>query len=508
MVMNKKINKLWGSAFEQSPTKELIAFTGGRDVHGVEAVDYKLLYYDLWGNKAHAYMLYKQGIIEKKDVKTILKGLLEIEKLVEAKKFFLDPQKEDVHTNVESFLIDKYGIGIAGKLHTARSRNDQSNLDTRLYLRDNVILFSQKISDLANCLCKQAALYKNIPVPGFTHHQHAMVTTLGHIYMTFAAMMVRDAERMTNWFALHNTNPLGAAASYGTSFPIDQKLTASMLAFDDIDTSSLDYITNRWEPEADLAFAITVLMNHLSTMAETLILFSTAEFGMLKLSDMFSTGSSMMPQKKNPDPLEIIKGKASLSAGFLLSLIGSGKGTLIGYNRDSQWTKYLISDLIDECMPAPSIMKGIFETLTIDKEKMHYWTTKDFIGATSLLEQLSWKYSISFRKAKIVVEKAVKYSKGEELVTYTALNKALKEENFDIKVSAQQVIAWQDPVAILKNTNSIGGPGQDSLKLSLQDLNKKLKKLDQWIMKKANKKKMALAILEENIKAVLTGGKS
>ena len=263
--------------------------------------------------------------------------------------------------------------------------------------------------------------------------------------MTFAAMTVRDAERMTNWFALHNTNPLGAAASYGTSFPIDQKLTASMFAFDNIDTSSLDYITNRWEPEADLAFAITVLMNHLSTMAETLILFSTSEFGMIKLSDMFSTGSSMMPQKKNPDPLEIIKGKASLSAGLLQSLIGNGKGTLIGYNRDSQWTKYLISDLIDECISAPSVIKGIFETLTVNKEKMHYWTTKGFIGATSLLEQLSQQYNIPFRIAKIVVEKAVKYSTSEEHVTHNALNKALNEENFNIQILNQQIMLWQDP---------------------------------------------------------------
>jgi len=315
-MSTQKIEKLWGLAFQQEPAESIIKFTAGRDVFGIKAADYKLLPYDFWGNKAHCVMLSKQEIIGIKDAQVILQGLAQIEKLSKEGKFSLDPAKEDVHTNIESWLIEKYGIESAGKLHTARSRNDQVVLDLRLYLRDqNLKLVLQNIK-LVEGLITQAQKFKDCLVPGFTHHQHAMVTTFGHILLAFATMLARDNQRLLHWFNLHNFNPLGSVVGYGTSFPIDQKFTSQLLGFDRVEINSLDVITNRWEAEADLAFAISVLMNHLSILAETLILFSMPEFKMLKLADQFSTGSSIMPQKKNPDPLEVIKGKAGLAAGL------------------------------------------------------------------------------------------------------------------------------------------------------------------------------------------------
>ena len=502
---NKKINKLWGGAFEQSPEEDVITFTEGRDVNGQEAVDYKLLPYDIWGNKAHCIMLFEAGIISKSDAKMILQGLNKIQKLAEKKEFILDPKKEDVHTNIESFLTDEYGIGIAGKLHTGRSRNDQSNLDTRLYLKDQVLIFAENMAELAKSLAKQADLYKEIPMPGFTHQQHAMVTTFGHVLMTFSSMVLRDVKRMTNWINLHNTSPLGSAASYGTSFPINQVLTASLLGFDGVDTSSLDYITNRWEPEADLAFAISVFMNHLSIMAETLILFSTPEFDMVKISDRYSTGSSMMPQKKNPDSLEVMKGKSAMAAGVLQSLIGTGKSKIIGYNRDSQWTKYFITDLVSECILAPVIMKGIIESLNVNKEKMLYWSGKGFIGATSLLEQISWRNKISFRQAKILIEKAVKYSEDKDFISYAGLKKALLEEKIDIAISEQNVKDWQDPVKILKTTSSIGGPGLKNVTKSISLILDELVKLESVIKKSQKQKQNSLNLTQKYMNKIVGG---
>lgn len=294
-MKTKQTNKLWGAAFSQKPSDAMIAFTAGRDVVGIPPADQALLPYDIWVNKAHCVMLGKTGIIPKFDAAKILAGLNELE---HNKTFTLDPSKEDVHTNIESWLTSKLGVDVAGKLHTARSRNDQITTDMKMYLRDQVLLCVDNSIKLTQSLLQLADAHKAVVMPGFTHHQHAMVTTFGHILAGFANMVIRDIDRFQSWFPLHNTSPLGNVVSYGTSFSIDRKMTAELLAFDGPDHNSMDAITNRWESEADLGFAVVSLMNHLSLIAETLILMATPEFGMVKLADQYSTGSSIMPQKK------------------------------------------------------------------------------------------------------------------------------------------------------------------------------------------------------------------
>jgi argininosuccinate lyase len=494
-----KHKKLWGSAFEVEPEKAVIDFTAGRDVIGIPPVDLCLLPYDTLGSKAHCVMLYKTGIISKKDAKVILKGLSEIENLAAKGKFILDETKEDVHTNVESYLTEKYGIEIAGRLHTARSRNDQTNLDTRLYLRDQVRNFVSELLLLNETLLEAAAKYDDVLLPGFTHHQHAMITTFGHLMLMFSSMVLRDAKRFATWFELHNYNPLGSIVSYGTSFPIDRFLTSKLLGFDGPEVNSLDEITNRWEAESDLAFSATILMDHLSTISETLILFCTPQFGMLKLADQYSTGSSIMPQKKNPDSLEVIKGKASVCAGMLQGLISMGKSNFIGYNRDSQWAKYLITDLVRECIFAPSIIKGVISTLKIDQAKMEEWCNKGFIGATTLLEQLASKHNLSFRKTKIVIEKAIKYSSDRDKLTYESVKKALDEENVKIDITEKQIADWQDPKVIIKLIRSFGSPGLTSIHESILILKKDSKKLYKWLEEKDEDRKKAEKLLTEKI---------
>ncbi len=448
-------------------------------------------------------MLGKTGIIPETDADKILHGLIELEKLVKAGKFTLDPAKEDVHTNIESWLTDKLGMEVAGKLHTARSRNDQVVTDTKLYLRDQVVTYVANSVGLAQTLLTFADTYKGVPFPGFTHHQHAMVTTFGHILAGFAGMVIRDIERFETWLPIHNQSPLGNAVAYGTSFPIDRKLTAKLLGFDGPDVNSMDAITNRWEAEADLAFAVCVLMNHLSSIAETLILLATPEFAMVKLADQFCTGSSMMPQKKNPHPLEVMKGKAGYAAGMLTGIVSLGKGNFIGYNAELQWTKYLSMDLLSECEFAPTVLSGVISTLTVNTDVMEFWCHKGFIGTTTVMEQLTSEFHLPMRQAKVVVEKAVEASVGEENVTCSALQQALADVGVSLPISEAQIAGWQDPTTIITLTKSFGGPGKKSMKISLKKLKKKLAGHKAWLMKKQKEKIQAQALTEELCKSIL-----
>jgi len=501
-----KTKKLWGSAFTQTPTQAVVAFAAGRDMASVGASDTKLIAYDLWANKAHCLMLAKQGIIPKKDASKILDGLVKLEILFQKGKFTLPPEQEDVHSSIELALTQMLGIGVAGRLHTARSRNDQVATDMRLYLRDQVLVFIENTAVLVKELIAQAQMHKKTVMPGFTHHQHAMVTTWGHTLGAYASMLLRDMDRFTHWYDLHNKSPLGATVAYGTQFPVNREYCAKLMAFDQPQTNSLDTVTNRWEAEADLAFAATILMNHLSLMAQTMMVLATPEFGMVTVSDLYSTGSSIMPQKKNPDTLEVIKGKASYISGLLTGLVSLGKGNFMGYNRDSQWTKYMIMDVVEEALPASIVMKGVMETLGIHEEVMESWCKKGFVGATSLMEHMTSTYDLPMRKAKIVIEKAVKYSVGHELVTHTALTRALKEEAIAIVVSQQQVNQWQDPIGILHLTQSFGSPGMNSMQKMGKLLASQLTRLTKWHTSKQTRLTGALTLTTKEIN-LLSGGR-
>lgn len=502
-MKSKKINKLWGHAHKVKTDARALEFTAGRDVKAVDASDYNLLPYDIWVNKAHAIMLFKQNIIEKDDAKKILMGLLEIEKLASQNKFLLDPKQEDVHTNIESWLIEKYGIESAGKLHTARSRNDQSVADTRLFLKDQILNFTENLNDLCEMLIISSYKYSQTAMPGFTHFQHAMVTTFGHTLLAFASMFLRDIQKFKATYSIIDKNPLGSAASYGTSFAIDRQLTTKYLGFAKAELNSLDPITNRWEPEADSAYAIVSMMNHLSTLAQTLIILSTVEFGMIKISDEYTTGSSIMPQKKNPDTLEVMKAKSAFAAAHLQSLIAIGKTAFIGYNRDTQWTKYALLDLIDETAKAPPIMTGIIKTLSVNSKQMEHWAQKGFIGATSLMETLCAKFNLPLRAGKIIIEKAIKYTKNKDKVEYEALKKALKDEGLKIDIKKSQVDQWQNPDEIIKNYASSGSPSIVEMKKSISEVKKQNDKNKKWFEEKKAHLISAKKNLNQEIEKIL-----
>ena len=478
-----KIEKLWGGRFEELPPKEIVDFLSGRDVRGTPPCDERLIPYDLWGNRAHLLMLYRQRIISRQDGKKILKGLRELESLFQRGKFKLDPSKEDVHSNIESFLIDRVGMEHGGKIHTGRSRNDQIALDMRLYLRDQVLGFVEGLIYLLEALLERAEEHLSTIMPGYTHHQHAVPTTFGHLLLSFAEALDRDIRRFARWFDLFNKNPLGAAGGYGTSFPLNRELTSRLLAFDGPTENVTDPITQRWEPETELAYAVVVMMNHLSTIAQNLILLSTHEFNMVRLHDRHCSGSSIMPQKRNPCSLEVMKAKASFSRGILLSLISIGKGLFMGYNRDTQWTKYWIMDLVEETKPAVPVMTEVIRLLEVNQAQMMEQTRGGFLGATPLMEWMAFTGRLPLRKAKMAVERAVKYSEqeGRGKVSYQSLKRALKEMGIDLPVTEKKVKEIQEPDKILSRNISIGGPSEKRVKENISSLLEEAKTSRGWL---------------------------
>ena len=497
------MKRLWGKRFEKGPAALAEIFTSGRDVRGTPPADERLIPYDLWGSRAHVVMMARQEIIPRREARLLIKGLKEIENSWRTGNFGVSPSKEDVHSGVEAWLIKKYGMEVGGRLHTARSRNDQVVLDMRLYLRDCALDYIAELTSFIKILLSQAQKYRDVILPGYTHHQPAQVTTLGHLWLSFAGAFLRDGRRFQDWYERFNQNPLGSMTGYSTSFPIDRNLTSKLLGFDGPCQNSLDPIQNRWEPEAEMAFDISVMMNHLSTLAQTLIILSTGEFGMLGLDDAYCSGSSMMPQKRNPDPLEVIKAKAAVAQGILNSLVSIGKANFLGYNRDTQWTKYLIMDLIDECFHGPRIMSEIVSSLQIKEKQVEVLTQKGFIAAPDVLEQIIQEWGVPFRKAKVALEKAVKYSEAEgvEHLSLAALKRAMKEEGLNLKVDARVIQVAQEPSNIVSRRNAIGGTSPQALQNNIRFVSTGLQVMKKWIVRKKKQEtagKTRLAEMEKN----------
>jgi argininosuccinate lyase len=478
-----RVEKLWGGRFKEMPPQEIVDFLSGRDVKGSPPMDERLIPYDLWGSRAHVLMLCRRGIVSRQDGKKILKGLKAVASLHQKRKFHLDPSKEDVHSNIESFLIRTLGIEAGGKVHTGRSRNDQIALDMRLYLRDQVFGFIEGLIHLIETLLLRADEHRLTLMPGYTHYQRAMATTLGHLLLSFAEALERDVQRFMHWFHLFNKNPLGAAAGYGTSFNLDRELTSRLLGFEGPTENVTDPITQRWEPEAEVAYDVAVMMDHLSTMAQTFILLSTGEFRMIELHDRHCSGSSIMPQKRNPDTLEVIKAKTSLAQGMVTSFLSIGKALFMGYNRDTQWTKYWIMDLVDETLPALSVMADIVQLLQVNREQMEKQARSEFVGATSLMEWMVRSYGVPLRKAKMALEKAVKYSEeqGAGEVTFSSLKKVLREMKIDLPITPHSIKKVQQPDGFLAQARSTGMPSEKRVKEHLSSLRDRIRKDQEWL---------------------------
>jgi len=405
-------DKLWGGRFAQPTNKFVEEFTASIDF------DKRLYHQDIRGSMAHARMLGKQGIIPMADVEAIEHGLNEILQQIEAGHFDFSVALEDIHMNIEARLSAK--IGEAGKrLHTGRSRNDQVALDIRLYLRDEIVEISAYLDLLIDALVRQAESNLDVIMPGYTHLQTAQPILFAHHMLAYVEMCKRDKGRMEDCLKRANVLPLGAGALAGTTFPIDREYVAELLDFPAVTRNSLDSVSDR-DFALEFIAAASILMMHLSRFSEELIIWSTSEFRFIDLSDGFCTGSSIMPQKKNPDVPELVRGKTGRVYGNLMALLTVMKSLPLAYNKDMQEDKEPLFDTIDTVKGSLKIFADMISEMKVNAATMRTAAAKGFSTATDVADYLVRK-GMPFRDAHEVVGKAVAYclSHGKDLPELT-----------------------------------------------------------------------------------------
>lgn len=416
--------------------------------------DLPLLFYDIIGSEAHVIMLHEQGLIQRMELRKILDAL-EKAKKTDFRKFA--SEYEDIHEALEAFVVKKAGIDSGGKMHTARSRNDQVALDIRMKIRDDINDISTQLIELINTLLVKASQNKDSIMPMYTHLQHAQIGTFSHYLIAYADALLRDLERLDECYCRVNKSPLGAVAIGGTSLGIDRKKVASLLGFNDIVENSIDATTSR-DVVIESCFNMAMIMLNLSRIAEDLVLWSSSEFNYIELADELTSSSSVMPQKKNPCPLELMRAKVALIVGLLFSIMTTVKALPSGYSRDLQDTKQILFKATTVTKDSLNIMSSIIKTLQVKKKNMLKSAEKSYAIALDVAEQLV-KNGVAFREAHKMVGALVKIASdngkslqslteneisnivGKELTSKVA--KILK--NVDVKHSVQARVSTGSP---------------------------------------------------------------
>ncbi|MCD2255686.1 argininosuccinate lyase [Lactobacillus sp. CC-MHH1034] len=448
--------KLWGGRFTAEPSEYVQRFGASIEFDQLLAEE------DIQGSLAHVQMLGEQGIIAVSEAKQIEAGLKQLQQQLEAGKLHFSIANEDIHLNLEKALTDLIGP-VAGKLHTARSRNDQVALDMHLYLRNRLHEILPLIVALQKTLVAKAESHVTTVMPGYTHLQHAQPISYAHYLLAYENMFQRDYERLT--FNLKHTDisPLGAAALAGTTFPIDRERTAELLDFPAVYHNSLDAVSDR-DFILEFLSNTAILMMHLSRMCEELVLWSSQEFSYIELSDTYSTGSSIMPQKKNPDMAELIRGKTGRIYGDLFGLLTVMKGLPLAYNKDLQEDKEGMFDAVNTVIMSLKVMQGMVDTLQVKTDRMKHATVHDFSNATELADYLA-KKGLPFRQAHEIV--------GETVLKCIKAGKFLKDLTLEEyqKISPlieADVYTALDPMTAVANRDSLGGTGFDEIKKELE----------------------------------------
>jgi argininosuccinate lyase len=392
-------NKMWGGRFASGPSAIMAEINASIDF------DRKLYAQDIAGSKAHAAMLAKQGIISKADLKTIHTGLDQIRTEIETGKFKFSQALEDIHLNVESRLKELIGEP-AGRLHTARSRNDQVATDFRLYVRDYIDQLDAGLADLQLALATKAEAHAGTIMPGFTHLQSAQPVTFGHHLLAYVEMLSRDRGRFADARKRMNENPLGAAALAGTSFPIDRHMTSKDLGFDRPTRNSMDSVAARDYALETLA-AASICAIHLSRLAEEIVIWCSAQFRFVSLSDKFTTGSSIMPQKRNPDAAELVRAKPGRILGAFTALAVVMKGLPLTYSKDMQEDKEQTFDALDNLALAIAAMAGMVRDMEPNKDVLKAAANSGYATATDLADWLVQNLKMPFRDAHHVTGRIV-----------------------------------------------------------------------------------------------------
>ena len=434
--------------------------------------DKELYKEDIKGSLSHAAMLNKQGILSDQELKDITQGLTKIQNLIEDGKFEFNISDEDIHMAIEKKLTEL--IGQAGKkLHTARSRNDQVATDFRLYVQKQNILIKKLLYNLLETLLKIAKDHTDTLLPGMTHLQHAQPINFAYHMLAYFSMFKRDFERFDSSYKRNNISPLGCAALAGTPYPIDREQTAKELGFDHPSINCLDTVSDR-DFALEILFNISTLMMHISRLSEELIIWGTSEFGFVSLSDDYSTSSSIMPQKKNPDVPELLRGKTGRTYGNLISLLTVMKGLPLAYNKDTQEDKEGVFDSVKTAKLSLTILNEAIKTMTVNKEAMKKATKKGHLTATDLADHLVNELGYAFRDAyKLVgtiVDDLEKQNKDISDITLEELQKY--EPKLDSKV-----IEKLDLKNSMNSRNSFGGTSSEATKKQIEIFQKWISEL-------------------------------
>jgi|UniRef100_A0A7C5AMB6 argininosuccinate lyase len=455
-------DKPWGGRFEGATEKTVEEFTCS--LH----FDRRLYRQDLRGSMAHARMLAKQGILTEREADAILQGLAEIQEEIEKGTFVFDPALEDIHMAVEARLIAK--IGEPGrKLHTARSRNDQVALDLRLFLAEEVEVLLEALQELRRAGARLARRYFGVILPGYTHLQRAQPVLFAHHLLAYDEMWRRDQMRLRESLARIRVSPLGAAALAGTTFPVDPEYTARLLGFPKVFRNSLDAVSDRDFVLEFLAQA-AIIMVHLSRLAEEIILWASAEFGFVALPDAYATGSSIMPQKKNPDVAELIRGKCGRVTGHLMGLLMTLKGLPLSYNRDLQEDKEPLFDTVDTVKASVSLMAGMLSALTLREDRIAQALKGGYLSATDLADYLV-QQGVPFRTAHEQVGRLVRYAEfqGKELWELS-----LEEIQRFASQAGPDVFDWLTLDKVVARRTSPGGTAPSQVEKALKRVEREL----------------------------------
>ena len=452
--------KLWGGRF----TKSTDSFTD--HFHSSISFDSRMYKEDILGSCAHAAMLGKQNIIPKEDSDLIIKTLKEILADIEAGKVTFDEKAEDIHMNVETILINRIG-DVGKRLHTGRSRNDQVALDIRMYLKEQIVDIKALVKELITVLNNIAERNINTVMPGYTHLQNAQPVTLAHHVLAYVEMFKRDYDRLSDTYKRTNVMPLGSGALAATTYPLDREFVKEQLGFDAITLDSMDGVSDR-DFVIELLSAFSMIMMHLSRFCEEIIIWNSQQYKFVEMDDAYSTGSSIMPQKKNPDMAELIRGKTGRVYGHLMAMLTVMKGIPLAYNKDMQEDKEGVFDAVDTLKMCLPVFTRMVDTMTINKDNMRNAARKGFMNATDAADWLV-KQGVPFRDAHAIIGQLVLYSINN--------NKNLDDLTLDEYKAVSDVFTEDIYKAIVLdtcvNTRTVpGGPSEAYIK-SLIELNKK-----------------------------------
>ncbi|MGE5840718.1 MAG: argininosuccinate lyase [Deltaproteobacteria bacterium] len=454
-------HKTWGGRFKEQTDEALERFNASI------SFDRRLYRHDIEGSMAHCRMLAKQGIVTKAEASKILQALAEIMKEMD-QGFLFDETYEDIHTLIEKALVDR--VGPAGeKLHTARSRNDQVALDVRLYVRDAINRVDGLIRDMQRALVGLAEKNLGVIMPGYTHLQRAQPVLLAHHLLAYYEMLKRDRQRFAENRKRVNVLPLGSAALAGSTFNLDRRMVARELGFDAISENSMDAVSDR-DFVLDFLFASSVLMMHLSRLSEELVIWATKEFDFVFLPDAFSTGSSIMPQKKNPDLMELVRAKTGRVYGNLAALLTVMKGLPLTYNKDMQEDKEPLFDAADTVEQSLVVITRLLKELSFKGKRMKEAVDQGYLVATDLADYLVGK-GVTFRQAHEIVGRMVLYAldRKKELRQLT-----LKEMKGFCAHVEKDVYRWLEPLACIDRRNLPGGTGSASVRRALSKARKEI----------------------------------